>query len=160
MIQGRMDASRKRLLLYLLLNVVVSACTTTTVLFVYDRYFRAPAISSPLPVSTSPGQGAASLEIATVVGAGIPSAEMVVLRNTGQGQANLKEWKLQDQQSNVYTFGEVTIPAGGTVQLHTAPGTDTLIDLYWGLTASVWNSGETVSLLDPAGSVRSVYKVP
>jgi hypothetical protein len=158
-----MDASRKRLLYYLLLNVFISVCATASVLFVYDRYFRN---SAPQTVEQETAQvgdvemGPASLEIATIVGAGIPSSEMVVIRNTGQAQANLTGWKLKDEDSNVYTFSDLTILPGGAIQLHTAPGKDTLIDRYWDLTASAWRSGETATLLDPSGSVRSVYKVP
>ena len=100
------------------------------------------------------------MEITTVVGAGLPSSEMVILRNTGQAQVNITGWKLHDEDSNVYTFGELTLSPGGALQLHTAPGQDTLIDRYWGLTAPAWRSGETVTLLDPAGTVKSVYKVP
>ncbi len=156
-----MDASRKRLLLYLLLNVVISICATSTVLFVYDRYFRSPGVPSPLAGSAaSVENGQASLEVVTVIGAGLPSNETVVIRNTGQAEASLKDWKIQDEQSNIYTFSNLTLPPGGAVQLHTAPGSDSLIDLYWGLTASAWATGETVSLLDPAGTVKSVYKVP
>ena len=159
-----MDASRKRLLYYLLLNVLVSVCATASVLFIYDRFSRGSAI--PQTLESQPAQpgstasGPANMEITTVVGAGITSSEMVVLRNTGQTQTNLNGWKLQDEDSNNYTFGDVTLPPGGVVQLHTAPGKDTLIDYYWGLTAPAWRSGETASLLDSTGSVRSVYKIP
>lgn len=158
-----MDASRKRLLYYLLLNVFISVCATASVLFVYDRYFRysAPLTSEQESALASDVEtGPVNLEIATVLGAGIPSSEMVVVRNTSEAQANLNGWKLKDEDSNVYTFGDLTLLPGGAVQLHTAPGKDTLIDRYWDLTASAWRSGETASLLDPSGSVRSVYKVP
>jgi hypothetical protein len=158
-----MDASRKRLLYYLLLNVLVSVCATASVLFIYDRYYRNPAPqvleNRPTQVSSASLEPA-KMEITTVVGAGIPSSEMVILRNTGQTQANLNGWKLHDEDSNVYTFGDLTLPSSGAVQLHTAPGKDTLIDRYWGLTAAAWRSGEAATLLDPAESVRSVYKVP
>jgi hypothetical protein len=156
MIQFRMDASRKRLLYYLLLNVLVSACVTVSILFVYDRYYRPATV----PERLTQVDGAPTLEISAVVGAGIPSSETVILRNTGTTQANLKSWTLQDEDSNVYTFADITILPNGSIQLHTAPGKGTRIDLYWGLTAPAWRSGETVTLLDPAGSVRSVYKVP
>jgi hypothetical protein len=159
-----MDASRKRLLYYLLLNILVSACATASVLFIYDRYYRNSTIpqtfeSQPMQASSAALEPA-NMEITTVVGAGIPSSEMVVLRNTGKTQANLNGWKIKDEDSNVYTFGDVTLPPGGVVQLRTAPGKNTLIDLYWSLTAPAWRSGETATLLDSTGAVRSVYKVP
>jgi hypothetical protein len=157
------DSNLKRLLYYLLLNVLVSICATVSVLFIYDRYYRNPAPqiyeSQPTQISDAAPE-TAKMEITALVGAGIPSSEMVVVRNTGQTQAKLSGWKLHDEDSNVYTFDELTLPPGGAVQLHTAPGKDTLIDLYWGLTAPAWRSGETATLLDAAGNVRSVYKVP
>jgi hypothetical protein len=157
-----MDASRKRLLYYLLLNVLVSVCATASVLFVYDRYYRpvSQKFENQSPQVNNAALEPAKMEITTVVGAGIPGSEMVVLRNIGQTQAKLNGWKLHDEDSNTYTFGDLTLPSGGAIQLHTAPGQDTLIDLYWGLTAPTWRSGETVTLLDAAGTVKSVYKVP
>jgi hypothetical protein len=157
------NSNRKRLLSYLLLNVIVSVCATASMLFVYDRYYRNPA---PQVLESQPTRASLAapepvkMEITTVVGAGIPSSEMVILRNTGQTQANLTDWRLRDEDANVYTFGELTLSPGGAVQLHTAPGKDTLIDRYWSLTASAWRSGETVTLLDSAGNAHSVYKVP
>ncbi len=154
-----MDLKRRQLLSYLLLNIVVSACVTVAVMFIYDHYFR----SSPEPlldVSQVNSGGTAKVEIVTIVGAGIASTETALLRNTGDAPAALYGWKLQDEESNLYLFPDVTITPGGSIQLHTAPGDDTLIDLYWGLTAPAWRSGETASLLDPAGTVKSVYKVP
>ncbi len=154
-----MDSPRRRLLTYLLLNILVSACTTATVLFIYDRYYRPSTVPAPL-VSARSGQGSASLEITTVIGAGILSSEVVLIRNTGSAQADLAGWQLRDEAANIYTFPAVTIQPGGAIQLHTAPGSNSLIDLYWGLSASVWTSGETASLLDPTETVRSIYKVP
>ena len=37
----------------------------------------------------------------------------------------------------------------GAVQVHTVAGTDTVIDLYWGIGDAVWNSGEEARLFDP-----------
>src|SRR5688572_25668184 len=155
-----MDASRKRLLYYLFINVIVSACVTAGVLFIYDRYYR-PATMPQVIVSqpTSQAGGAPNMEITSVVGAGIPSSETVILRNTGAGQANLKDWQLQDQDANTYTFVDVALLPGSSIQLHTLPGEDTQIDLYWGLTAPLWRSSETATLFDPSGAVRSVYQI-
>lgn len=153
-----MDASRKRLLYYLLLNALVSACVTVAVLYIYDHYYH-PSTAPVSGISINQ-QGAANLEITIVIGAGILSSETVIIRNTGTAPAALKGWKLQDEQANVYNFPDVRITPGGSIQLHSASGADTLIDLYWNLTASVWISGKTVTLLDPAGSAHAVYKVP
>jgi hypothetical protein len=157
-----MDASRKRLLLYILLNVIVSVCATASVLFVYDRYTRparlpqAAIVSQPTPASDN----VLKMEITTIVGAGVPDSETVILRNTGSDQASLKGWKLQDEDANVYNFADVSLSPGGSIQIHTLAGQDSPIDLYWGQTASIWRSGETATLLDSSGVARSVFQVP
>jgi hypothetical protein len=156
-----MDASRKRLLYYLFVNVIVSACVTAGILFIYDRFYRPAALPQAIAGQPTPQAGAATnMEITSVVGAGISSSETVILRNTGAGQADLKNWKLQDQDANIYTFADVVLLAGSSIQLHTLPGQDTQIDLYWGLTAPLWRSGETATLFDPGGTVRSIYQIP
>src|SRR5512140_337403 len=87
---SKMDATRKRLLFYLLLNGLVSACVTIGVLFVYNRYYRPasqPAAdviqpTQPAGQSRSPaGVGTPDIEISAVVGAGIPASETVILHN-------------------------------------------------------------------------------
>ena len=152
-----MDANRQRLAFFLLLNVFVSACVTIGILFVYDRYYR-PSTMPALPLANN--STAVTLEIASVIGAGIPTTETVIVRNAGDSAANLSGWQVRDADGHIYTFKDINIPARAAVQLHTSPGQDTTVDLYWGLSVSTWSPGETVSLLDPAGTVRSVYKVP
>ena len=172
-----MDATRKRLLYYLLLNVIVSACVTAGVLYVYDHFYRSagqpdvvttqptiPASKPPqtdaAPSPTMVGADASSMQIMAVIGAGIPGSETIVLRNNSAAQLDLKDWKLQGQNNNLYTFADVSVPPGGSLQLHTGSGQDTLIDLYWGLNDPVWGSGEKATLSDPTGVVHSVYQVP
>ncbi len=128
-----------------------------SVLFVYDRFYR-PSTLPELTIGDT--SAAATLEIAAVIGAGIPTTETIIIRNAGDSAVSLSGWQIRDADGNLYTFHNITIPARAAVQLHTIPGNDTLIDLYWGLSASVWSPGETASLLDPAGAVKSVYQVP
>ncbi|MCG2784077.1 MAG: lamin tail domain-containing protein [Anaerolineae bacterium] len=148
--------SRRRLLYYLLLNVFVSACVTLSILYVYENNYRAvTAVSRPSVAGST-----AEFEIAAIVGAGLPDSEMILVRNTGQTTAELKDWQIRDADGNNYTFGALNLPANAAIQLRTAPGKDSVIDLYWGLSSSLWSSGETASLLDPDGNVRSSYQVP
>src|SRR5512143_128026 len=87
------NMDRRRLLLYLLLNVFVSACVTGAILFWYDRNYRATALSSVQPASVSNNQSALQptfnpqidipVEIVSIVGAGTLNAEWVVVRNAG-----------------------------------------------------------------------------
>ena len=161
---------RRRLLYFLLLNVFVSACVTGTILFWYDRNERAtssapafapqtqlePAASVPEAVANSNS----NVQIVSVVGADNLGAEVVILRYLGEGQVDLSNWQLKDEGGNIFIFPAISLVNGGAVQIHTAAGTNTVVDLYWNLSAPVWKSGETASLYDASGNLIVVYKVP
>lgn len=158
---------RRRLAYYLLLNVFVSACVTSAILFWYDRNFRATLA----PVAPQPGESAAPaatlnpqtdipVQIESVVGAGTLNAETVVIHYSGEGQLNLAGWQIKDEDGNTFTFPQLTLYKNGSVQVHTAPGSDTVIDLYWGVNDPVWSSGENARFYDSQGSLRAVYRVP
>jgi len=162
---------RRRLILYLLLNVVVSACVISGILYWYDRNYRASSLSVVQPAAPAPVQSGAPVasfdpnvdipvEIVSIVGAGTLDAEWVIVRNAGAEPINLSSWKLQDSDRHVFVFPNLTLNTSGAVQIHTISGTNTVIDLYWGLGASIWQSGEEAQLLDPSGNVRAVYTVP
>lgn len=162
---------RRRLFLYLLLNVFVSACVTSAILFWYDRNYRSVSVSAVQPAASLVDQPIAAqatldpqtdipVEIVSVVGAGTLNAEWVVVRYQGEDQINLANWQLRDQDRNVFNFPQLVLHTNGAVQVHTASGTNTVIDLYWGATNPVWESGEEAQLFDPNGNLRAVYKVP
>ncbi len=162
---------RRRLFLYLLLNVFISACVTAAILYWYHQNYRSVSISQVQPVAPAASQGGAPaptfnpnidipVEIVSVIGAGTLNAEWVVVRNAGTEPLNLSNWRLQDSDGNVFTFPNLTLNGNGAVQIHSTAGTNTVIDLYWGETDPVWQSGEEAELLDPSGNVRAVYKVP
>lgn len=161
---------RRRLILYLLLNVFISACVTGTILFWYDRNYRSAALpvvqpapvsnNQPVPQPTLNPQEDIPVEIVSVVGAGTLTAEWVVVRYTGDDQINLARWELRDEDHHVFTFPQLILHKDGAVQVHTATGTNTVIDLYWSAGDPIWESGEEAQLYDPSGNLRSVYKVP
>jgi hypothetical protein len=163
--------NRRRLVLYLLLNVFVSACVTGAMLFWYDREYRAKF--GPVPQAAAPTQGEAvapletippdtdiPVEIVSVVGAGTLNAEVVVVQYNGEGQLGLANWQLKDDDDNSFTFPQLVLYTGGAVQVHTAPGSDTVVDLYMGLRDPIWESGEVASLYDPQDNLRAIYHVP
>lgn len=161
---------RRRLLLYLLLNVFISACVTGTILFWYHRNYRTAALSPVQPAAPAQSDSATEpafnpnvdipVEIVSIVGAGTLNAESVVVRNAGGEPLNLANWQLRDSENNIFVFPNLTLNNGGAVQVHTMAGTNTVIDLYWGETEPVWESGEEAQLSDPSGNVRAIYKVP
>lgn len=164
---------RRKLIQYLLLNVFVSASVTGGFLFWYDRNYRAvsqPAVVQVQATSASSGNSAPSsntelqtdipVKISSVVGSGVLASEVVIIKFDGEGQLDLTSWQLKDDNGNTYTFPNVTLYPNGAVQVHTVAGTDTVIDLYWGIGDAVWNSGEEARLFDSQGNLRAVYKVP
>lgn len=161
---------RRRMLLFLLMNVIISACVTGTILFYYDRNIRA---TSSVPVfvpnpqqepgsSTSGGNPASSgeIQIVSVVGADNLGAEVVILRYLGEGQVDLGNWQIRDEDGNTFLFPSIALVKGGAVQIHTSAGTNTVVDLYWNMTTPIWESGETASLYDASGKLIVTYKVP
>jgi hypothetical protein len=163
--------SRRNLFLYLLLNVLISACVTGAILFWYDRNYRVATLSSLQPVAPLTYQEAVpagtanpdlkpSVKIVSIVGAGLLDAESVTIKNAGDSPLNLSRWQLKDSDKNVFTFPNLTLNTNGAVQVHTKPGTDNVIDLYWNAGVPVWQSGEEAQLLDSSGSVQATYQVP
>ena len=160
---------RRKLFYYLLLNIFVSATVTGGILFWYDRNYRAslpavpqsaPAVGAAEPVSTINPQDDIPVKISSVVGAGTLSSEIVVVKFEGEGQLDLASWQLKDEDGNIFKFPKLTLYPNGAVQIHTVIGTDTVIDLYWGIGEAVWSSGENARLFDPQGNLRAVYRVP
>ena len=162
---------RRRLILYLLLNVFVSACVTGGILYWYDQNYRASSLSAVQPAVPANVQSGAPapvfdpnvdipVEIVSIVGAGTANAEWVIVRNAGFESLSLSGWILKDEDRHEFVFPNLTLNTGGAVQVHTISGTNTVIDLYWGLGDPVWSSGEEAQLLDPSGNVRAVYTVP
>jgi hypothetical protein len=161
---------RRKLIQYLLLNVFVSASVTGGILFWYDRNSRAvtqPAVAQVAPMSGDSAPAASvdlqtdiPVKISSVVGSGVLSSEVVIIKFEGEGELDLTSWQLKDDDGNTFTFPKVTLYPNGAVQVHTNVGTDTVIDLYWGTGDAIWDSGEDARLFDSQGNLRAVYRVP
>jgi len=224
----------RRLFIYLAINILVSACTVVSVLFIWDQIYgplprgllpRAfnslrrptavvvPGIQDTLVLQPTPTEaylvyqvqpgdtfesiaanynisveelvavngftesqplGAGeilripvhprgSVVIDSVIGAGDLDSERVLLKHRGEGELSLVGWRLEDSKGNVFVFPQfpqITLFSPGAVNVYTKAGSNTVVDLYWGLDHSVWESGATVLLKDVQGNVRSTYTVP
>ncbi len=172
----------KRTLLFLILNILVSVGATLTVLWFWERAHPAPVLpiqaanTTPHPddpvvsaPSETPAQGGATpaspapgelITIEKVVGFGNLADEYVLLKRKGEGELNLKDWRLQDSQGDAYIFPEITLFANGAVQVHSSAGANTVVDLYWGNDNAVWKEGEIVTLMDNLGNVQATYRIP
>jgi hypothetical protein len=111
------------------------------------------------PTQTPTGQ-APQMVIYTVIGAGVLENEHIVLIHSGDGELSLANWRIEDGKGNVYTFPQLTLYKGGSINLNTRSGDDTVMDLFWGLPAAIWDSGKTVYLYDSHNELRAVYSVP
>ena len=176
--------TRKRLLYFVLLNIVVSALTTFIVVSVLNRNFTPTAVSPDLTADTASadiepggedpptGQSAdpesgdpvvvviGQLEIDTVIGAGDLLSERVLVRHIGDQEVSLVGWQLQDEDGHVFSFPALTMFSGGAVTVYSQQGTNTVVEMYWGQTEAVWSVGEKAYLVDPNGNVQAVFTVP
>ncbi len=151
--------SRRRLVLYLLLNALVSVLVSGTVLFFYDRATQKSDCTTSETIPTLPS-GIVNADIVSVTGAGALASEAVILQNNGDTALLLIGWTLKDSQGSAYTFPELTLYPGGIVQIHSEAGTNTAADLFWGLTAPAWKSGDLVALYDTQNIARAFYRIP
>ncbi len=162
---------RRRLIYYLLLNIFVSACVTISILYWYDRNYRAVTLPQPQVVQATAASTSANVttvqtvqqglvQIVSVSGAGTLDSEVVIVKYNGDGELDLTGWQLKDSSGNVYTFPPFKLFKNGAVQVHTKNGTNTAIDLYWDQSHAIWQSGENVLLTDSNGNAQDSYPVP
>jgi hypothetical protein len=164
-----------RMLLYLVLNILVSGVTTFLVLTWWDRTHRieVPITASSAPVASAPTQAAGNapagtaipagvtvIEIKNVFGVGDLQNEVVVIKRVGDGELSLARWTMEGSQSGSYTFPDLVLNKDGAVQIYSRSGVDTVIELFWGLEKAAWASGEQITLVDPQGTVRATYTIP
>ncbi len=152
----------KRLLFYLVINIIVSALTTLLVLTLWSRlaFAGAPQIGGGTGSGGAVAPMLSGVSINAVVGAGSAADERVVLVHTGAGDVSLAGWRLRDENGNEYRFPALVLHPGAQVSVHTMAGTDSVSALFWGRTAPVWRSGEQARLLDASGAEQALYIVP
>jgi hypothetical protein len=175
--EGTMMRTLKRLLPYLLINILVSAATTLGVLYWWDQNQPAealpvmpqmtpmaasPAINPQQPriIPTPPPLDQPVIEINNVFGVGDLETEAVRLQRVGEGELWMTGWQLKDRDGNVYIFPELLLNKDGAVEVNSKSGDDTVIELHWGLTQAAFNPGEEVTLYDPQGNLRSTFLIP
>lgn len=148
----------KKLVSYIVINIVISALTALLVIFLWTRF----ALSSP-PAELLGSNGSAfegQLVISTVVGADDLENERVVIQHRGVEDISLSGWKLRDSSGSEFRFPALVLHPGAQVTIFSRIGDDSATQLFWDRQVPVWDSGETVTLLDPTGQVKATYKVP
>lgn len=121
----------------------------------------AAALPSPIPTEPAGATGNGVIAVTGVLDPGILETEAVQLINSGAQEQSMQGWKVRDEDSNVYTFGDISIfGEGAGVLLHTRAGDDTFSDVHWGLSEPVWRSGEQLTLFDASEQVIATFIVP
>ncbi len=161
----------KRLLPYLLLNILVSAAATYGVLTWWNLNHApviVPGLAQPSPATPLPTVSSSSLlplgvpviEIGEVTAAGNLSNEAVLLRRVGEGELRLNGWRLDDNAGHRFTFPDIVLYKGGAVRVFTRAGSNAVNELYWGQDRAVWAAGRTVTLYDETGNSRAALTIP
>jgi hypothetical protein len=153
--------SRRRLVSYLLINVLVSALVTGSIIFFYDLAHKVDC-SSCLPAGGTENSGSqtSNISIVSINGAGSLDDEQVILKNEGSQPLILTDWYIKNAKGVTFTFPQVTLYPEGEVIVHTKTGSDSLPDLYWNRSSPIWEAGELATLYDSQNIARAFYRVP
>ena len=174
-----------RLIIYLLINIVLSASITLAVLWAWDHYhpqpkesdgLRVPEANSnvdsqqPNNVSSDPQPTSEptlefieediAVTIHLIVGAGDLDVEYVEIHNQSQGAIDLTGWQLVDEQDHVFTFPILILNSDGAIKVLSKKGMNSVIELYWQADTPIWQSGETANLLNADGDIIASYSIP
>lgn len=113
------------------------------------------------PTSTPPPlTGDSRVQIDSIIGVGDLASERVFLKRVGPGEISLTGWSLVAENGDTFIFPQITLFENGAVFVHTREGQTTAVALYWELDHTVWNSGDTVVLLDAQGNQHASYQIP
>jgi hypothetical protein len=99
------------------------------------------------------------LSIREVQSPGELDEELLVIVNAG-GPVDLAGWSLRSETGHSYTFPSLMLFEGGAVSVHTAAGTDSVTDLYWGQAEPVWAAGAEALLSDAGGNLHARFSIP
>ncbi|UCC63792.1 MAG: lamin tail domain-containing protein [Anaerolineae bacterium] len=115
---------------------------------------------TPTPPPVTPPATEPKVTIRQVLGAGVLADEAVFIFNSGRA-VRMEGWTLTDAQDTIYAFPNLFLGTGGSVRVHTGPGSNSATDLYWGLDAPVWGEpGDVATLRDESGLVIDTLELP
>ncbi len=84
----------------------------------------------------------------------------VEIANVGIATWNMSGWKLTNRKNTTYVFPVFNLTSGSTVRVHEGAGKSSGTDLYTNNTMPLFNnSGDMITLLDPAGERAAVYTI-
>jgi hypothetical protein len=170
----------KKLLIYFLINVIVSAITIIAVLYLWENtqlkkllFENEPGTETDLSPGTDkePVEEISNLliEIGEVGGVGNIATEYIRLvrpPNDTAETVSLQDWRIKGEDNREFSILEqsglasLDLHSQGAVNIYTKDGVSNPIELYLGLSDPIWQPGETVTLIDPQGEVHDTYLIP
>ncbi|NQS91154.1 MAG: lamin tail domain-containing protein [Chloroflexi bacterium] len=170
----------KKLLFYIVINIIVSAVTIIGVLYLWENtrlktvLFISPDTPAEVSVpdsSQAEGDQPSNLqiEIKEVGGVGNLATEYVLLSRPASDSTDtisLQNWSIKDENNHEYVILEqsgvasLDLHGQGAVNIYTKEGDSNPIELYLGLSDPIWEPGETVTLIDPNGEIHDTYLIP
>lgn len=150
----------RRLLVYIVVNVIVSALTTLIVMALWTNYTLSSEPSFGSLPSGGNSQAPSQLAITAIIGAGDLTNEHVAIEHNGNADISLAGWRLRDQNGNEYRFPALVLHPGASVDIFSGQGANSATSLFWGRMVAVWASGEQATLLDASGQTQATYLVP
>jgi micrococcal nuclease len=86
------------------------------------------------------------------------NGEYVEFSNTCSFSISMIGWTVKDEATHIYDFPDFSLGPQQKVTLYTGSGEDSLDELYWGETWSVWNNdGDTLYMRDSEGNLVLAY---
>ncbi len=170
--------NKPKLILYLILNILVSAATTLIVLLVWQAAHPQPGPAEGVaaqPADRTTGDNEPEetpvptlalvrddiqVAIRTVVGAGNLEMEYVEIVNQSEGAVDLTGWQLINPDGRQFDFPALILNQDGAVEIHSKTGQNTVIELFWQADAPLWAAGDTVTLRNADGEIQATYSIP
>ncbi len=165
-----------KLLLYIIINILISGLTILGVLWVWEKYHSVPCKIAPLSEvttqvagipeepdvepTTQPDYSMIDVIIDGVFGAGQYNLERILIKNRSKESVNLLNWKIENAKAGDFTFPSLVLNEGGAVNVLSHSGNNTVIELFWGSTQPIWQPGDSVKLIDPSGQIHVTYQIP
>jgi hypothetical protein len=147
-------------------NLLEGRCAGTTVADAVPIWPTPPVTTTTTQATTTTVAGLAEVSIATIRYDGpgndvvYNDSEYVLLRNDGDGTADVGGWSLEDEADHVITIPSgYVIQPGAELRVYTGPGDDTNTKYFEGLGQAIWNNsgGDIATLRNKGGTVIDTY---
>lgn len=113
----------------------------------------APTATTIAPVAAAPtsapanASGQVSVRIASVNSAGQRQREVVTIVNEGGDAVNVENWVIQNSRGFSFKLPNITVFKDGFVNVYSTSGTNTPTDVFMRQNDSVWQTGDTITLV-------------